>query len=443
MGIIENIGWVLVLIGVMIVIHELGHYWAARFFDIRVDTFSFGFGPRLLGFKKGETDFRVSLVPFGGYVRMAGEQPGDENANDPRSFQAKPRWQRLIVVFGGPAMNVVLAVVILTGLFMYRFPKQPANHTPGVLGVVLPDSPAARAGFKEGDRITAIDGIQYPKWEDILMKVASNPGQPMRVTVEREGKEVTASLTPEMDKRDGIGTAGWAEQMDIEIAGIEKGKGMDAERQGLQPGDLVISINGKPVRSLYKIREEVVASNGAPVTLVYKRGGKEHTVQLTPKMGETNEGQKSWMIGVLQAPRVEYVRLGPIEALRESIRSNVRSASMIYKFLLGIVEQRMSPKSLEGPIRMAQISKEAAHEGLATYLGLMAMVSLNLAIFNLLPIPILDGGAILLLLVEMVFRRDLSLQVKEAVLKFGFVFLLMVVMFVLYNDIRKVMPSGG
>lgn len=440
MGFIENIGWVLVLIGVMIVIHELGHYWAARYFDIRVDTFSFGFGPRLFGYRKGETDFRVSLVPFGGYVRMAGEQPGDENANDPRSFQAKPRWQRLIVVFGGPAMNVVLAVVILTGLFMYRYPKQPANHTPGVLGIVLPDSPAARAGFKDGDRITAIDGIQYPQWEDIMMKVAGNPGQPMRVTVERDGKEITSSLTPEMDKRDGIGTAGWAEQMEIQIGGVQKG--MDAERQGLKAGDLLVSINGKPIRSTYKIREEVIASKGSPVTVVYRRDGKENTVQVTPVQGEI-EGQKSLMIGVSLEPRVVYISLGPIDALRESVRSNIRSATMIYKFLLGIVEQRMSPRSLEGPIRMAQISKEAAHEGLATYLGLMAMVSLNLAIFNLLPIPILDGGAILLLLVEMLFRRDLSLQVKEAVLKFGFVFLLMVVMFVLYNDIRKVMPSGG
>lgn len=440
MGIIENIGWVLVLIGVMIVIHELGHYWAARFFDIKVDTFSFGFGPRLFGYRKGETDFRVSLIPFGGYVRMAGEQPGDQGADDPRSFQAKPRWQRLIVVFGGPAMNVVLAVGILTGLFMYRFPKQPPSHTPGILGVVLPDSPAARAGFKEGDRITAIDGVQYPTWEDILMKVAGNPGQPMRVTVERDGKEITASLTPDMDKRDGIGTAGWAEQMEIQIGGIQKG--MDAERQGLKPGDILVSINGKPIRSTYKIREEVVGANGAPVTIVYKRDGREHTATVTPAQGEI-DGQKTWMIGVSLEPRVVYVRLGPIDALRESVRSNIRSASMIYKFLLGIIEQRMSPKSLEGPIRMAQISKEAANEGVASYLGLMAMVSLNLAIFNLLPIPVLDGGAILLLLVEMIFGRDLSLQVKEAVLKFGFVFLLMIVMFVLYNDIRKVMPSGG
>ena len=432
--------WFLLLIGVMIVIHELGHYWAARWFDIRVDTFSFGFGPRLFGFKKGETDFRVSLIPFGGYVRMAGEQPGDANVDDPRSFQAKPRWQRLIVVFGGPFMNIVLAVAILAGLFMWRFPKQPAQEVSGIVGVVLPDSAAARAGIQEGDRITALDGIQYPSWEDIMLKVIGNPGQPLRVTYSRNGQEQDATLVPEMDKRDGIGTAGWGEQMEIQIGGVQPG--MDAERKGLRAGDLMVAINGHPIRSTMKIREIVKKSEGAPVDITFRRGGKEQTIAVVPAQGEL-EGQKSWMIGVQLEPRFVFVQLGPIEALRESVKSNVKSAGLIYQFLHGIVERRMSPRSLEGPIRMAQISGEAAKEGVSSYLGLMAMVSLNLAIFNLLPIPILDGGSILLLLVEMIFRRDLSLQVKETVLKFGFVFLLMVVMFVLYNDIRKVLPSGG
>ncbi len=432
--------WFLLLIGVMIVIHELGHYWAARWFDIRVDTFSFGFGPRLFGFKKGETDFRVSAIPFGGYVRMAGEQPGDAGADDPRSFQAKPRWQRLIVVFGGPFMNLVLAVGLLTGLFMWRFPKTPPHEVSGVVGVVLPESSAARAGIQEGDRITRLDGISYPSWEDIALKVLSSPGQPLRVSYDRNGVEKETTLVPEMDKRDGIGSAGWGEQMEIQIGGVQPG--MDAERKGLRPGDVLVSIGGQPIRSSMKIREVVKGSQGKPVDIVYRRAGKTQTATVTPTEGEL-EGQKTWMIGVQLEPRYVFVQLGPVEAVRESIRANIKSASLIYQFLHGIIERRMSPRSLEGPIRMAQISGEAAKEGVISYLSLMAMVSLNLAIFNLLPIPILDGGSILLLLVEMIFRRDLSLQVKEAVLKFGFVFLLMVVMFVLYNDIRKIMPMGG
>jgi regulator of sigma E protease len=170
----ENIVWLLVLIGVMILVHELGHFWVARFFDVRVETFSFGFGPRLFGFRRGETDFRFSAILFGGYVKMAGEQPGDENVNDPRAFLAKPRWQRLAIAFAGPLMNVALAVVLLTGLFMFKFPKPVAGDLKGVIGHVLPDSAAAKAGLREGDRIVHIDDIENPSWQDILIKEVSS-----------------------------------------------------------------------------------------------------------------------------------------------------------------------------------------------------------------------------------------------------------------------------
>src|SRR5579872_6962898 len=179
MIVLQNIWWLLVLIGVMIIIHELGHYWAARFFDVRVDAFSFGFGPRLFGFKKGETDFRFSAVLFGGYVKMAGEQPGDENSDDPRGFLAKPRWQRMIIAFAGPIMNVVLAVSVLTGLYMVKYQKMVEPAISGVVGYVTPDSPAAKAGVQAGDRIVKIDDKAYPNWEDISIKEGTNAHHPL------------------------------------------------------------------------------------------------------------------------------------------------------------------------------------------------------------------------------------------------------------------------
>jgi len=188
MLIVENIWWVLVLIGIMIMIHELGHYWAARFFDVRVEAFSFGFGPRLFGFRKGETDFRVSAILFGGYVKMAGEQVGDDMASDPRSFLSKPRWQRLIIAFAGPFMNIILAVAILTGLFMVKYPKMPELGQPGVLGMVLPNSAAAKAGLKEGDRIVGVNGKMNPSWEDILLEEIASANQPMRIVYVRNGR---------------------------------------------------------------------------------------------------------------------------------------------------------------------------------------------------------------------------------------------------------------
>jgi regulator of sigma E protease len=439
--ILWNILWVLVLIGVMIMIHELGHYWAARFFDVKVEAFSFGFGPRLFGFRKGETDFRVSAILFGGYVKMSGEQPGDEASADPRSFLSKPRWQRLIIAFAGPFMNIVLAVGLLTGLYMVQYPKVSESAIPGVVGLVLPNTPAAKAGIREGDRVVFIDGTSNPTWEDILMKEFSSANQAIRVTILREGKEFDTTVTPELDARNGVGSAGWAEQAEIQVAGVEKG--MDAERAGLRRGDIILSVSGHPIRSAYKLRELIKSSQGNPVELRYSRESKEHTVTVTPVQSHDETGKPAWRIGIAMEPRITYTQLGFVDAFRESLRHNARSATLIYQFLRGIVMQRMSPKSLEGPIRIAQLSGDAAREGATAFLGLMAMVSLNLAIFNLLPIPILDGGVIVMLLLEMVLRKDLSLQFKEAVIKVGFVFLMIVVMFVLYNDITKIMPSGS
>jgi regulator of sigma E protease len=432
--VLQNIWWALVLIGVMILIHELGHYWAARFFDVKVDTFSFGFGPRLFGFKKGETDFRVAAIFFGGYVKMAGQEPGDENADDPRGFLAKPRWQRLIISFAGPAMNLILAVGILTGLFMVRFPKLPSSPSPEV-SYVMPDSAAAKAGIREGDRIVQIEGTVNPTWEDIGMKEVASAGHDLSVWILRNGERKHVTVTPILDPKSGTGFAGWGEESEIEVSSAPPDK--PAAKAGLEPGDIMVSVNGQPIRSTPKLHDVINNTGGKPVLVVYSRNGKQGTLTVTPVMTSMDGGAPRWMIGVNLGPKVEFVSLSFPQALVESVRYNTKYATLIYQFLRGIVERRMSPKSLEGPIGIARLSGQAAREGPTAYFGLTAMVSLNLAVFNLLPIPILDGGVILLLLVEMFMRRDLSLRVKEAVFKLGFVFLMAVVAFVLYNDISK------
>jgi regulator of sigma E protease len=246
-------------------------------------------------------------------------------------------------------------------------------------------------------------------------------------------------VTPAFDEKSGLGYLGWMERAEIQIAAVVGG--LDAERVGLRAGDILVSANGEPIRSTPKLHEIISKTGGQPVELVYKRDGQEHKVTVTPSKQEA-EGQQRWMIGVQLDRRVIITQLGFVPALTESVRSNIKSAGLIYRFLEGIIERRMSPKSLEGPLRIAQISGEKAREGASAFLELMAMVSLNLAILNLLPIPILDGGVILMLLVEMLLRRDLSLRVKETVVKVGFVFLMMVVVFVLYNDLSKILPQG-
>lgn len=435
MDFLHNFFWLLVLIGVMILIHELGHYWAARIFDVRVDAFSFGFGPRLFGFKRGETDFRFSAILFGGYVKMAGEQPGDENVADPRAFLGKPRWQRLIIAFAGPFMNVVLAVVILTGLYMVRFPKVPNNPDPTV-GYLIPNGAAAKAGVKEGDRILQIDNQVDPTWEDVRLKEIASPNRGLQTWVERDGQRIHLVVTPAADPKEGLGVAGWDEQTALEVASLLAG--MDAEKAGLKIGDVLIAVNGKTIRSVTTLHDATSAAAGKPVTITYKRGNAPGTAIVTPIKSKIG-GEERWMLGVELAPPVVFTKLSFPQALNESVRRNAKNATLAYQFLEGVLARRISAKSLSSPVGIAVASGEAAREGVASFLDLMVMVSLQLAIFNLLPIPILDGGVILLLVVEMLMRRDLSLQVKETMFKVGFVFLMAVVAFAVYNDITKIM----
>jgi regulator of sigma E protease len=446
MAVLQNIWWYLVLIGVMILVHELGHYWAARFFDVKIEAFSFGFGPRLFGFKRGETDFRFCAILFGGYVKMAGEQfgdmtdPGDRNVNsDPRNFLAKPRWQRMIISFAGPAINLVLAVVLLTGLFTQHYLRVPLPRSP-VIGVVTPTGAAYQAGIREGDQLVQVDDIENPNWEDVVMKEIAGAGQAMQAVVKRNGQLLHFSVTPTYDAKLGAGQAGWMQESQVQVGGYVPGNDA-AEKAGLQKGDILLSINGVPLRNISKLQEVIEKTKGTPIHLTYSRQGVAHEVMLTPAERQI-EGQTRWMIGVLLEQPMEIVKLPLSQAFAEACRRNVQNAKLIYRFLEGIVERRMSPKSIEGPFRIAQMSGQAAREGPVEFIGLMSGVSLNLAIFNLLPIPILDGGVILMLLIEMLLRRDLDLKVKEAVLKVGFVFLMVVVVFVLYNDLSKILPPS-
>jgi regulator of sigma E protease len=323
---------------------------------------------------------------------------------------------------------------------MVRFPKSPALEGPATVGYVMSDSPAAGAGLREGDLIVRLDDKQDPTWEDVLLKEVSGANRPIHLVVERDGRQFRTTVTPILEERTGLGQAGWHEQNEILISGVLAG--MHAEKAGLRRGDVLVAINGQPIRSIYKLHEVIGGSEGKPVEILYSRDGRRDKVLVEPTFAKGEGAEGRWMIGVQLEPRVVITKLSLPEALQESVRQNVKSAGLIYQMLRGIIERRMSPKSLEGPIRIAQLSGDAAREGPTAFIFLMALVSLNLAIFNLLPIPILDGGVILLLLVEMVMRRDLSLPVKEMVFKLGLVFLMVIVVFVLYNDLSKILPPG-
>jgi regulator of sigma E protease len=248
-------------------------------------------------------------------------------------------------------------------------------------------------------------------------------------------------VTPVLDDRSGVGSAGWSEKGEVQLGPVSSG--MPAHKVGLQPGDLILSAAGHPIHATVRFHEIIRASGGKPVDIEFARNGKPMQVTVQP-VWSSADGQPRWMIGAIVEPKLNIVttRLSLPDALRQSMDENVRSAGLIFRFLEGIVERRISAKSLTGPVGIAQMSGQAAKQGPSAFIMLMSMVSLNLAVINLMPLPILDGGGVVMLMIEMVMRRDMSMSVKEAVFKVGFVFIMMLVAFVLYNDITKILPAG-
>jgi regulator of sigma E protease len=306
---------------------------------------------------------------------------------------------------------------------------------------VIPGSPAAKAGIQDGDRIVKLDGKNNPTLEDVELKEIESAYRPMRLTIERNHTQLDIVVTPTLSERSGVGFAGWDFRGHVQLGSVEAG--MPADQAGLKKGDLLIEVNGVPIHSQLQFQEITKNSGGKPIEIVYERKGQRQTVTIQPVYAKI-DGPARWMIGVMPQPKLDLVttKLSFPEAFNESLHQNAKGALLIVEFLKGMVERRMSTKNLSGPIGIGVMAGDAAREGPSAFFMLMSMVSLNLAIFNLLPIPILDGGVILMLLVEMVMQRDLSINVKEAVFKVGFVCIMVIVAFVLYNDISKILPAG-
>jgi len=426
---------VVVVLGVMIFIHELGHFLAAKAFGVRVVTFALGFGKRLLHYEWGDTDYRINALPFGGYVKMAGDDPSQVREGHPSEFLSRPRWQRFIIVIMGPAMNGLLAVLLLAGLYKFHFQKPAYLEEPARIGDVEPDSPAALAGLQPGDLIVRFGRLQSPKWEDVEIDTLTDVGEAIPLEILRQGSQtLKVALTPRAEGPNRVGSAGWYPYAPVVVEKVEPG--LPAAQAGLEPGDRIVALDGRQILFWPRFSNALQAGGGKPVDLTVVRKEKEFHRTLTPVYLE-QMGDKRWRIGV-EFHRDVIVRQLPLqEALAEAVRDNLRSSLATFDVLGKIVTRRMSTRSLSGPIGIAQMSGEAYRAGVPELLMLVSFISLQLGIFNLLPIPVLDGGVILLLLIESLMRRDLSLKVKERVVQAGIVFLLLLAVFVMYNDIIK------
>ena len=426
---------VVLVLGFMIFIHELGHFVAAKRFGVRVQVFSLGFGKRLFGFKRGETDYRVSLLPLGGYVKMSGEDPSEPTSGDSGDFLSHPRWQRFVIAIMGPAMNIVTAILLLTVLYKYHFQKPAYDEQPARIGEVEKNSPGAKAGLQPGDLVVRAGNLSNPKWEDLELKVMTTTGEAIPMQVERGGKLVDVLLTPQAEGADQIGFAGLLPCIPSTIGAVEPS--MPAGQAGLKAGDKIVSVDGKAAPCFGSIAQILQDANGQRLDLTVLRKGRELQLQVQPVYRD-EDGQKRWLIGVNSTRLDVVVRQLPWNrAIATAMDDNIRNTVATFDVLQKILTHHMSARSLSGPIGIAQISGEAYRAGIPDLLMLVSFISLQLGIFNLLPIPILDGGMIVMLGVEGLMRRDLSLKVKERVVQVGMVFLLILAVFVMYNDIIK------
>ncbi len=415
-------------LGVIIFIHELGHLLMAKLFDVRVEAFSLGFGPRLWHFRRGETEYRLSAIPLGGYVKLGGEMP-DEGTGDPREFLSKPRWQRILVYLAGPAMNVVLAIVLIAGVFVAGTEVNDLPDIEPVIGGVAEGSAGEEAGLAAGDRVLAVDGREVESWSEVAFELLTSPDQPVLLSIERGEATFDVTVTPRVLEEYQIGDlAGLYPQTLPSITTVEAGS--PGAAAGLLPKDQLRSVDGRPVTSTQEFIEYIQERPGQAVTLGLLRGGRWLEVPVTPADLD-GTGRIGVGLGF-------YQRYPPGQALVQSVRYNIQLVEQTFTVLGKLLTRELSARgALAGPIEIAAQAGAAAQRGFTDLIHLMGFISISIAIVNLLPIPVLDGGQIVILLVESVMRRDLSFRLKELVSQFGFVLIILLMLFVIWIDVSK------
>jgi regulator of sigma E protease len=411
----------------------LGHFLAARRHGVRVLTFSLGFGPKILKVKRGDTEYCVSAIPLGGYVKMAGENPEDPRSGQPDEFLSKTKWQRFQILFAGPAMNIILAIVITAFVLGYQGVRIPIYFDePALVGSVVSGSPAEKAGLRRGDRVISVSGDTIATWKDLDVAIGiRRPNRDINVTVLRAGQPVAMSVTPVAEGKYGISDIGVLPDANPVITRVLAGD--RAEQAGLKSGDIIVAVNGERMATRMQLIDVISRSGNKTIQVTVRRGEGEQTIAATPEQ----RGARGWLGVELSEPTKSFTP-GPFEAVKLSVEHNIESSGIIFRTLGGLFTGETSVKQLQGPVGIAQLSGESAEEGFITLLSLMAMLSINLGILNLMPVPVLDGGHILIMALEGIARRDFSMQVKEKMLLAGFVVLMMLMVTVIYNDLTRI-----
>lgn len=430
---------VTVVLGVMIFVHEWGHFIAAKLAGVKVEVFSFGFGPRLFGVKRGDTDYRLSALPFGGYVRMAGDNPIEERTGADYEFLSKPRWARVLIACAGPAMNIIFGFLIFWGIFwLVGIPSEDYLRQPAQV-VAVPQDNATASGVQSGDRIVNVNGVATPTWESVFTQLKDEqPNASFNFSVWRAGtqQKLTGTIPPPPATIDSVLGYPLMPPVADEIA-----IGSPAERAGMREGDRIIAMDGKPIVTWPQLVEGVRHSDGHLIQFTVQRDGKNINFDITPMRGLSMDGSSVWQVGVSPKVQEKFERQSILTAAKVATVQTTVGIKEIGMVLGGLFTGKVKIRQLTSVVGIARESGRAAKRGPVDLIWLMAVISLNLGLLNLLPIPILDGGHVLMLAIEGILRRDLSLAVKERFVQVGLVFLLGIFAFVMYSDIFKLVQS--
>lgn len=426
------------VLGVLIFVHELGHFLMARRIGVRVLTFSLGFGPKLLNVRRGDTEYCVSAIPLGGYVKMAGENPEEARTGASDEFLSKGKWQRFQVLVMGPVMNVVLALVVMWGV-LYQGAQVPAyEQEPVVIGGFSDNSPAAKAGLTAGDRITSVDGKTINTWDQFELDISTKPRRTVTLGYVDNGQPKTTSLTVDSQwsmigsGKFEMGSIGVLPQVHPQVIALSPND--PAAQAGMKPDDVILAVDGQQNVTNAQVLDLIKAHAGQTLRFTVRRGNRILDVPVVPK----SDGSGVIIGAQISNYEVRTIEPGFLHAAGLSVQKNWEWTTLIVQTLAGLLTRQTSVKQLMGPVAIADLSGTAAQAGWIPLFSLMAMISLNLGLLNLMPIPVLDGGHIFILFLEGLARRDFSMRVKEKMLLAGFVLLLMLMVTVIYNDLMRI-----
>lgn len=420
------------VLGVLVFVHELGHFLAAKRVGIRVLKFQLGFNPTIAAVRRGDTEYSIGALPLGGYVKMAGDNPDEARTGASDEFLSKSKWERFQVLIMGPAMNLALAVLLLA-LYNYQgvpeltFLKQPVE-----VGAITRASVAEQAGFAAGDRIVAVGSAEVKSWEAFYQAIGPKTGRETTISLSRNGETLTKTVTPvrAKDTTIEVGDIGVLPNVHPRITTIIPGEA--AERAGLKANDIVVAVNGEPMAFDLQLREAISTHPDQEITLEVLRDHAPLTIRATPRRQGTGA-----LLGINIANDTTSRKPGAVEAFTSSVTQNIQFSGMIFKTIWGLFTRETSPKQLMGPLAIAQLSGESAQQSWIALVFLMAQLSLNLGLLNLMPIPVLDGGHIFIMSLEGLARRDFSVRLKEKMLLAGFVVLMSLMVTVIYNDLMR------